>query len=101
MVGRVQREELEPPYVPHELRDGGQATGLTAQLAMHGRQRRKDRGELPRHGLRILAGRAEEEFGELARIADAAEQVFDAVHGAQATRRRPAARRHRLPRARD
>jgi len=35
---------------------------------------------------RVPAWRVEEEFLALAGIADAAQQVFEAVHGAQATR---------------
>lgn len=53
---------------------------------MHGWQRRKDRSELARHASRAGAGCIEEEFGALARIADATQQVFEAVHGAQGTR---------------
>jgi hypothetical protein len=59
---------------------------------MHGRQRRKDRGELARHAARSGARRIEEEFGALARIADATQQVIEAVHGAQGTRRAAACR---------
>jgi hypothetical protein len=41
---------------------------------VHGGQGRKDRSELARHG-GGLGRRAEEEFGALARLADAAQQV--------------------------
>lgn len=68
MTGRVQHQELE-----------------LADAAMHGRQRKKDRRELTRHAADVFAGCGEEEFDALARIADAARQVFDAVHGAQRT----------------
>jgi len=86
MTGRVEHEELELADAAHELPDRGQAAGRVAQLAMHGRQRRKDRRELARHAADVFAGCSEEEFDALARIADAAQQVFDAVHGAQRTR---------------
>ncbi len=48
---------------------------------MHGRQRKKDRGDLARHAAHGGARRIEEEFGALAGIADAAQQIFEAVHG--------------------
>ena len=86
MTGRVQHEELELADAAHELPDRGQAAGRVAQLAMHGRQGRKDRCELTRHATNVFARCSEEEFDALARIADAAQQVFDAVHDAQATR---------------
>jgi hypothetical protein len=89
-VRGFEREELERAEATHELTHRGSAAvrraGLSAQLAMHGRQIRKDRGELPRHGRGLVARRGEEEFGALARVADAAKQFVDAVHGAQATR---------------
>ena len=85
MTGRVQHEELEPAKVAHELAHRGQAGGRVAQLAVHGRQRRKDRRELTRYAANVFPGCSEEEFDARAGIADAAEQVFDAVHGTQAT----------------
>jgi len=42
---------------------------------------------LLRHTTGVLARCGEEEFDARARIPDAAEQLFDAVHDAQATRR--------------
>ena len=50
---------------------------------MHGRYRKEDRGDLARHATHAGARRNEEEFGALARIADATQQVFEAVHGAK------------------
>jgi hypothetical protein len=89
--GKVQQQELEAAQAAHQLLDGRRPAGRGAQLAVHGRQIRKDRRELLRHVARVLAACSEEEFEARARIADAAEQVIDAVHGAQATRRPPAA----------
>jgi hypothetical protein len=86
MTGRVQHQQLELADTAHQLADRGQAAGRAAQLAMHGRQRRKDRRELTRYAANVFARCSEEEFDAVARIADAAQQVFDAVHGAQATR---------------
>lgn len=87
LAREVEEQEFEHACQAHQLPDRGQAAGLRAQLAMHGRQRRKDRRELPGHAARVPAACPEEELIALARIADAAEQVFDAVHDAQATRR--------------
>jgi hypothetical protein len=87
-VRGLEREELERAEAPHELADRGSTRRASAQLAMHGRQIRQDRGELPRHRRGLVARRGEEEFGALARVADAAKQFVDAVHGAQATRGR-------------
>ena len=86
LAGEVEKQEFQHAHAAHQLLDRDQAAGLLAQLAMHGRQGRKDRGELTRHAVRVLDGCREEEFVALARIADAAEQIFDAVHGANATR---------------
>jgi hypothetical protein len=79
----LQEQELEHADAAHELRHRQQAAGLLAQLAMHGRQGRKDRGELSRHPARLLAGRPEEELVTGVRIADQVEQCFEAVHGAK------------------
>ncbi|HEY3075286.1 MAG TPA: hypothetical protein VGJ74_08945 [Burkholderiales bacterium] len=86
-AGEVEKQQLQHADAAHQLLDRDQAAGLFAQLAMHGRQGRKDRGELTRHAVPVLDGRREEEFVALARIADAAQQIFDAVHGGNATRR--------------
>jgi hypothetical protein len=59
--GRLERHELEQAEA-----------ALFAELPVHGRQRRKDRGELPRHGRGLPWRRAEEEFGALPRLAHAA-----------------------------
>ena len=93
LPGEVEKQEFQHADAAHQLLARDQAAGLFAQLAMHGRQGRKDRGELTRHAVRVLDRCREEEFVALARIADAAEQIFDAVHGANATRR---ARRSRV-----
>ena len=87
LAGEVEKQEFQHADAAHQLLDRDQAAGLLAQLAMHGRQGRKDRGELTRHAVRVLDGCLEEEFVALASVADAAQQVFDAVHGANATRR--------------
>ena len=88
MASEIEEQELESADAAHQLLDGRQAAaGCFAQLAVHGGKRKKDRGELLRHLARVLARCSEEEVDASARIADAAEQVFDAVHGAQATRR--------------
>ena len=71
-VRDVKHEQLEPAQPAHELLDGGQAAGRFAELAVHGRQRRKDRCELTRHAAAVLARCSEEEFDASARIADAA-----------------------------
>jgi hypothetical protein len=85
VAGDIQKQELEPADAAHELLDGRRGPGRLAQLAVHGRKRRKDRGELPRHVPRGFARCGEEEFAASARIADLDEQVIEAVHGAQAT----------------
>ena len=89
----LEREELERAKAPHELADRAGAAlrraRRLAQLAMHGRQIRKDRSELPPHSSGLVTRRGEEEFGALARVADATQQFFEAVHGAQATRAGP------------
>ena len=91
VTGDIQKQELEPADAAHELLDGRRGPGRLAQLAMHGRKRRKDRGELLRHVPGGFARCGEEEFDARARIADLDEQVIEAVHGAQATpARRPA-----------
>ena len=81
MTGRVEHEELELAHTAHQLAHRGQAGGRVAQFAMHGRQRRKDRCELTRDAANVFPGRSEEEFDALPRIADAVQQVFEAVHG--------------------
>ena len=86
MAGDVEQQELEAADAAHELLHGGHANRRLAQLAMHGRKRRKDRGELLRHVPGGFARCGEEEFDARARIADLDEQVIEAVHGAQATR---------------
>jgi hypothetical protein len=70
--GRLERHELEQAEAAHELRDRRQTAALFAELAVHGRQGRKDRGELPRHGRGLPWRRAEEEFDALPRLAHAA-----------------------------
>jgi len=87
--GELEQQELQHAYLAHQLGDRREAAGLPAQLAMHARQGRKDRRELPRHIACLLSGRPEEEFVTSIGIADAAEQCFDAVHGGQATPRDP------------
>ena len=87
MTSEVEEQQLQSADAAHQLLDGRQAAGRLAQLAVHGGKRKKDRRELLRHLARVLARCSEEEVDASARIADAAEQVFDAVHGAQATRR--------------
>ena len=90
MAGDVEQQELEAADAAHELLHGGHANRRLAQLAMHGRKRRKDRGELLRHVPRGFARCGEEEFDARTRIADSDEQVIEAVHGLQATPRPPA-----------
>ena len=87
MTGRVEHEELELAHTAHQLAHRGQAGGRVAQFAMHGRQRRKDRCELTRHAAHVRIGCREEEVAALVRVADATQQIFEAVHDAQATRR--------------
>jgi hypothetical protein len=70
--GCLEHQQLEQPDAAHELRDRRQAAALFAELLVHGRQGRKDRGELPRHGRGLPGRRAKEEFGALARLAYAA-----------------------------
>jgi hypothetical protein len=91
--GELEQQELEDADAAHQLGDRREAAGLPAQLAMHTRQGRKDRRELPRHIARFLSGCPEEEFVTPIGIADLTEQCFDAVHGGQAT---PADRRFRV-----
>ena len=86
MAGQLEEQELESTDAAHQLLDRRRPAGRTAQLMVHGGQRRKDRRELLRHAPRGRTRSGEEEFAARARIADAVEQVFDAVHGAQATR---------------
>ena len=97
VTGCVEHEELEPADMPHELAHRGQAGGRVAQLAMHGRQGKKDRCELTGNAADVFAGCSEEEFDALARIADAAQQVFDAVHGVQRTPAVPSTQVRRAP----
>ena len=68
----LEHQQLEQTHAAHELRDRRQAAALLAELPVHRRQRRKDRGELARQGRGLLRRRAEEEFGALARLAHAA-----------------------------
>ena len=94
MCGRLEQEQLEQPDTADQLRHRRQAGARFAELLVHGRQGRKDRGELARHG-GSLGRRAEQEFGALARLPDAAQQVIQAVHERDATRaaqRAPTAR---------
>jgi hypothetical protein len=86
-AGEIQREELEAAQAAHEILDGRRRGRALRELPVRGRKRRKDRRELTRHLARVLARCSEEEFDATTRFADAAEQFFDAVHGAQATRR--------------
>ena len=72
MRGRLEHQQLEQADAAHELRNRGQAAALVAKFPVHGRQRRKDRGELPRHGRGLAPRYAKEEFGALPRLADAA-----------------------------
>ena len=93
-AGQAQDHELQRADPPHQLRDRSQSDGpggVRGQLVMHGRQGRKDRGDLARHAARPGAGRIEEELSTLARIADAAQQVFEAVHGGTSYAPGPAA----------
>jgi len=50
MCGRLEQQQLEQPDTADQLRDRRQTDALFAELLVHGRQRRKDRGELARHG---------------------------------------------------
>ena len=85
MCGRLEQQQLEQADAADQLRDRRQADALFAELLVHRRQRKKDRGELARHG-GGLGRRTEEEFGTRARLADVAQQLFQAVHGGNATR---------------
>jgi hypothetical protein len=81
--GELEEQELEHADAAHQLCDRREAAGLPAQLAMHTRQGRKDRRELPRHMPGFHCGCSEEEFVTSIGIADAAKQCFDAVHGSK------------------
>lgn len=91
LLRQAEQQEFKRAYVAHQISDrrqpGRLRAGVVAEFAMHGGQRRKDRSELARHAARAGAGGSEEEFGALARIADATQQIFEAVHGAQGMRR--------------
>jgi hypothetical protein len=98
LVRRVQEQQLEQAQAAHELSDRGQTARVVAQLAMHGRQRKKDRGQLAADAPPLRGTRAEEEFGAVARVADASQQVFDAVHGTASYAPSPAGDDDFLPR---
>lgn len=80
MSGRLQHQELEQADAAHELRDRRQARGRLAEFLVYGRQIRKDRRELARHGGGFPGGGAKEEFGALPGLAHATQQLFHAVH---------------------
>jgi len=81
LFGQAEKHELQRADAPDQLTHRNHASGFCAQLAVHGRQGKKDRRDLARHTASAGAGRIEEEFAALARIADPAQQVFEAVHG--------------------
>src|SRR5205823_10451632 len=62
-------------------KSGRVSTKSSSKPTMHGRQGRKDRGELARHGRGVPNRRAKEEFGALARLAQAAQQPLQEGHG--------------------
>jgi hypothetical protein len=67
MCGCLEQQQLEQADAADQLRDRRQADALLAELLV------------------------EEEFGTRARLADVAQQLFQAVHGGNATRTEPRA----------